>query len=251
MPDLFHFLRNQDHGFLKLVAEKWGIEPPAGNSPNSLQVLISAMSDPAAIREILELLPEDVHKALNFIPRSDGKIPWSTFERNFGEIREMGAGRRDRERPDMNPISVSERLWYYGLLGRSFFDEKSSPQEFTFIPEEIFLALTSQPAKTVLPPGRPAEKESLPVKFFSTDRIIDDICTLLAALRKNQPFVYRLSKNEPGYMDFIQTILRLSRVISGNGLPVPELTRKMLESPRGETLFDIATAWHLSTEIKD
>ena len=140
MPDLYHFLRNQDFGFIQLVAEKWGVELPAGNSPDRLQILISAMSDPDAIREVVELLPEDSLKALNFILQSDGKIPWLTFERKFGEIREMGAGRRDREHPDMNPASASERLWYYGLLG-DHFSMKSHPRR----------SLRSSPRKFTLP----------------------------------------------------------------------------------------------------
>ena len=251
MPDLYHFLRNQDSGFIQLVAEKWGVVLPTGNLPDRLQTLISAMSDPAAIREVLELLPEDSLQALNFILQSDGKIPWLTFERRFGEIREMGAGRRDRERPDMNPSSASERLWYYGLLGRSFFDEKPSPQEFAFIPEEIYLALNSQHAKSNLLPGRPIGKESISVKFFTTDLIVDDICTLLAALRKKQPFEYFLSKKDPDYADFIQTNLRHCKVISDNGLPVPEATRKLLESPRGEVLYNFASSWLSSTKIND
>ena len=83
------------------------------------------------------------------------------------------------------------------------------------------------------------------------DLIVDDICTLLAASRKRQPFEYSLSKKDSGYAVFIQTNLRQCRVIGDNGLPVPEVTRKMLESPRGEVLYNIASSWLSSTKIND
>jgi hypothetical protein len=196
-------------------------------------------------------LPADARNALNFILQSEDKVPWLAFERNYGKVREMGAGRRDRERPDLKPTSAAERLWYCGLLGRSFFDEKPSPQEFAYIPKEIFYVLTSQKTKAGLPPGRPAEKDSLLYKTFSTDRILDDICTLLAALKKKQPFEYHLSKEEPSYKVFIQTILSQSGIINENGLPVPENTRKLLESTRSEALYSIATTWLSSSRIND
>ncbi len=251
MPDLYHLLRNQDQGFIQIIADLWGIEHPVGNSQNALQTVISTMNDPSALKEVLEILGKDAQNAMDFIIQAGGKVPWLVFERRFGEVREMGAGRRDRERPDLNPTSVAERLWYYGLLGRSFFDEKPSPQEFAYIPDEVFNVLNSQSSKSALLPGRPIEKETIPYKIFSTDRILDDICTLLAALRKRQPFSYHLSISEPAYSIFIQSILRQGGVLGDNGLPIPENTRRLLESARGETLGRVAEMWLSSPDIND
>ena len=59
------------------------------------------------------------------------------FTRKYGDIREAGAGKRDREKLYLQPASAAEILFYRGLLARAFFDTKKGPQEFAYIPDDL------------------------------------------------------------------------------------------------------------------
>ena len=54
-------------------------------------------------------------------------MPWAGFTRQFGDVREIGAGKRDREQPYLAPASAAEVLFYRGLLERAFFDTDKGP----------------------------------------------------------------------------------------------------------------------------
>ena len=49
----------------------------------------------------------------------------------------MGPGRRDRERPDREPASTVEILWYRGFVARAFFDTSRGTEEFAYIPTDL------------------------------------------------------------------------------------------------------------------
>ena len=95
---------------------------------------------------------------------------------------------RPAKHPHLKPASTSEVLFYRALIARAFFDTDKGPQEFTYIPDDLFAILhvgaTGQsPLPKTEPLGRgamPGEKAHL---IPATDRILDDATTLLAALR--------------------------------------------------------------------
>ena len=126
MPDLTHTLQGQDLSFLRMVARAWGIDLSAPDVHTALPVLVQALTDRALFEEILEALPRQQVEILAEVSRSGGKLPWPRFVRKFGDVRSMGAGKRDRERPDLNPASPVESLWYRGLIGRAFLRGESN-----------------------------------------------------------------------------------------------------------------------------
>ena len=63
----------------------------------------------------------------------------------------MGAARRDREKPHLNPASPAEVLFYRALLFRAFFNTDKGPQEFAYIPDDLL--------ELVGPPGHIPERE--------------------------------------------------------------------------------------------
>ena len=137
MPDLLQTLLKYDPGHLKIVAGFWGIDIHTQNAASVAEQLAASLLDRETVRETLELLPADGRAALNFLINSNGKSEWTGFARQYGEIREMGEGRRDREKPHQNPISTSEILFYRGLLAKAFFDSGKGAQEYAYIPEDL------------------------------------------------------------------------------------------------------------------
>ncbi len=146
-------------------------------------------------------------------------MPLGTFTRRFGDVREVGPGKRDREQPHLHPNSATEILWYRALLAKAFFDTDKGPQEFAYIPDDLFMALDfagfvgpenfdqeetthdeeqdidqGEPTENVAPvaslaaqkddvAGRPASPTEKTFPIPASDRLLDDACTLLAALR--------------------------------------------------------------------
>jgi hypothetical protein len=181
MQPLLHTLQDRDLGHLRIVAELWGLELPPGSPLEISRALASAMLDPATLQEVVEGLPPDAGQTLQALKAAGGRMPLADLVRRFGPLREIGAGRRDRERVWRQPASPLESLWYRGLLARAFADSLTGPIEYGFIPSDVLGLLKPEPAAEA-PLGCPAAQ---PAKFVQADDSApDDAVTLLAALRR-------------------------------------------------------------------
>ena len=138
MPDIYHTLLGHDLGHLQIIAELWGIELESNELDKATKKLAASLLDPERLDELMDSLTPPAREALNALTESNGRIPYANFVRQFGDIREMGAGKRDRERPHLKPSSTSEVLFYRGLIARAFFDTDQGPQEFAYIPDDLF-----------------------------------------------------------------------------------------------------------------
>ncbi len=185
MPDLLTSLQKHDLGHLRILAELWGLELDSTDIESAAKELSASLLNPDLLAETLEILPPEAKTALTALTDNSGRIPWVEFKRRYGEIREMGAGKRDREKPHLNPISPAETLFYRGLLARAFFDTSNGPQEFAYIPDDLFELIKVEEGKksTSEPLGRPALPREKTKSYPATDRILDNATTLLAALR--------------------------------------------------------------------
>lgn len=250
MLDILNSLSGQDLGFLKIVANAWGIEIKAPDAYKARQQLATAMDNPDLIKEMYETFPETTKKAFDFILENDGKIPWVKFIREFGDIQTMGAAKRDRERPDLHPKTPTEFLWYRAFIGRAFFSTENEPQEFVFVPEEIFNLLKPIQVLSEQIPGRLATEKEYQFRLPAMDRIIDDICTVLAASRNN----FEL-EDIKGFLsiplEFLREILRTLNLLSENEEINSELVRQHLELPRNEALLQIFLTWFKSSSLEE
>ncbi len=143
MPDVYHSLLGHDLGYLHIVAELWGIELKTNDIDSAAKELSTSLLDPERIADLITSLPIQAREALHALTESNGRIPYATFIREFGDIREMGAGKRDREHPHLKPSSTSEVLFYRALIARAFFDTNNGPQEFAYIPDDLFSMISN------------------------------------------------------------------------------------------------------------
>ena len=111
MPDLFHSLLKQDIGHLHIIAELWGFELKSINADGALEELSAALLKPALFTEVVDSLSSEADSAIAALVNSGGRMPWPTFTRKYGEIREAGAGKRDREKLYLKPTSPAEILY--------------------------------------------------------------------------------------------------------------------------------------------
>jgi hypothetical protein len=239
MPDLYHTFLKYDLGHLRIVAGLWGLELESNDADSAAEELASALLDPEPVHETMEILQPDALTALKALAASNGKMEWSSFARRSGEIREMGAGKRDREHPHLKPISSAETLFYYGFLAKAFFDSEKGPQEFAYIPEDLLelLKLEGFEEKKGEPLGRPATPVEKAFETPASDRILDDATTLLAALRLGKSDL----QTDPQLAELLMAVGLLKK-----GAPQAEKVKAFLEASRPDALKLLVEAWKSS-----
>jgi hypothetical protein len=183
MLTLLHALQDEEPDHWRVVAQSWGVEYPV-SARDPLAELIVSILDPQRIADRYRELPPPSREAVDALRKAGGKIPAADFVHRYGEIRSMGAARRQREQPWLNPVSVSERLWYSGWIGRAFIRAGSGVQEYFFLPGDLE-ALIPAGAGDSAPFGnllsyQPARHERI---IRTESRAAEDACTLLAFMR--------------------------------------------------------------------
>jgi hypothetical protein len=262
MPDLSQSLQHNDLGHLRIVAGIWGVELKSRETQAALNELTTAMLNLQLAADIVESLPAEARSALDALGEAGGKIPWAAFARRFGEIREVGPGRRDREQVFLNPISPAETLFYRAVLARAFFDTSNGVQEHAYIPDDLYALIYPERNKGnqgkersirplaaarpgLAPVGHPAERKERARPVPPTDRLVDDTTTLLAALRMgHEPPETRVP------VQVVRQFLSAAKIIM-NGNPQIEPVRMFLEADRQTALEILSRAWRASESFNE
>jgi hypothetical protein len=280
MPNLVQSLQGRDIGFLRIVARLWGIELTASGINKVSEELARTILDPKNFLEMIDSLPADAQIALEVLVNAKGKLPWVTYARRYGEIREAGPGQRDREQGYLDPISPAEVLFYRALIAKAFFDTPAGAQEHAYIPNDFPNILSQEPhspvsnsaditervgpqyhvditaasAKPSEPLGHPASTRERALQVPASDWLIDDATTLLAALRMGLPLPDTLIPPKV-VLDFLSTskIIPLSYMKdkpTGN-TPIFEEARRFLEATRKNALEMLVRAWQESETFNE
>jgi hypothetical protein len=272
MPDLLHSLLKQDIGHLRILAEFWGLELDSITADDAREELSASLLDAELASELIDSLSPQANSAIHAVIDEGGRIPWATFARQYGDIREMGPGKRDRERPHLKPASTSETLYYRGLLARAFFDTDKGPQEFAYIPDDLLELLNNifyeegseeTPPSPVKPSnvpnivetsealGRPASPGERGRDILANDFLLDDATTYLAALRMGRNLESAgLPAIAQEQTQVFQSLLTTANLIKDN-IPQTEAVKSFLECPRNEALKMLQEAWVESVSFNE
>jgi len=251
MPTILETIREYEEDVLLMIAEAWGIDIELDFRIGTAEQITTHISKDQTREEMFNSLSDKSFQALKMLTEENGKISWDQFTRVFGELREMGAGRRERERPDRAPVSVTETLYYKALIGRAFFETGHGLYEFVFIPDEFFQIL--KPAQSQVAPN---SFKQVPVHLvektlLSNDYIIDQACTVLAGLRIGLtvkeiiPFTLGIPSS------FLINLLKETKIITGRLEFSSEKVKRFLETGRGSALTQLAKVWKSSQEIDE
>ncbi len=251
MPTILDTIRDYDEDILTMIAETWGIEIDFKGKASPAEQLAAFIHQGEMTDEIISALPENSKKGLKTLIKEGGKIQWDQFTRKFGELREMGAGRRERERPDRNPVSATEVLFFKALIGRAFLETSQGLFEFAFLPDEIhqFLKPTHTPAS--LPTINQVPERQVEKKLISNDKIIDTATTILAGLRTGLSAQELISFTSNLPYPFLIGLLNELELVTGDQVSNTEKVKIFLESERGPALIQLAGAWKNSQEMND
>jgi hypothetical protein len=169
---------------LRVIARFWDVELTAGRRLDVAAQLAEAMAVSETVTAAWDALPEDQRQALDALLAAGGPMPLKVFAREWGEIRAMGPGRMERERPWREPISPLEGLWYRGFVAHAFEQGTEGTYEAVFVPPELreylVVASASADALTFSPIPEPSSVCS------AGDVLLDDACTMLAYLQNER-----------------------------------------------------------------
>jgi len=155
------------------MADLWEAPIEATSADQVAEALAAFMTQPEHTQAAYQALPADARAALDALIAARGRMPAATFERRFGQIRPMGPGRLERERPWLAPASPAEALWYRGFVFRAFDRAAGAPVEVFFVPAELYEALAQDEALDLRasPPAPPSGPQDAP--------LLDDLTTLM------------------------------------------------------------------------
>lgn len=249
MPGLEHSLEGHDLAYLRSVADIWRLELDAPDARRAAEQLGAQLS--AILTNEPDLIPPACQPALQALAAAGGRMPWLQFVRSFGELREMGPARLEKERPQRNPISITEQLWYRGLLGRAFFEAPTGPVEFAYLPDEV-LALMPPPEAAQIQLGRPARPDERAVVHSVSDGVLDEATSLLATLRTGKS-LDEIAELESWQVqgNLLQALLREAGLVDAAGKVNASAARNWLEMERGDALLALVTAWLHSDELNE
>ena len=122
MPTILETIFDYEPDILMAIATYWGIDLQIDHRRSIAEQLAEFLANPEEAQEIFSALTDDEKKAIRRIASRQGRVFWDQFTREFGPLRDMGAARREKERPHAVPHSVTESLYYKGWIGRAFFE---------------------------------------------------------------------------------------------------------------------------------
>jgi hypothetical protein len=249
MTDLWHSLLKSEYGYLRIVAEKWGFDFTAPDAREGIDLVVEGMLKDDLLSSITETLEPPEQEVLIWLDGQGGKLPWDQLTRRYGQVREMGEGRLERERPDLEPISPLESLWYRALIARGFFEGETGPQEFGYLPDDLRGKIMPNLNPNRVPTreedficrvAAPRERaEILPGSGF----ILDQLCSLLAGIRIGQdPAIHLPDLTEP-QEGFYRDLARAAGLLHEPNQVLPESIRDLLELKDPDGLEKLWLCW--------
>ncbi|MBN1966344.1 MAG: helicase-associated domain-containing protein [Anaerolineae bacterium] len=277
-------LRAYDPVMLSVIAARWDVDLESYSVTDITALLIQAMLNPDNAAATWDRLDDDQRGAMQTLLGAGGTMAAHLFGRMFGEIREMGPGRLEREKPYLEPANVAETLFYRGLIARGFDEATAGPQAVIYVPDDLAAVLPAHVTGFDLSaddgdedflPEVDADEDWIvaadePEELFSADTsLVDDLTTLLAYVQVAavaekddgtlpeahvetlRPF---LLKSDPERLRFMLGLARaLGLLAPREGLlrPVSQSARRWLEAPRSEQVRLLAVGWRESAAYNE
>lgn len=277
MRALLPTLLDHDLALLAVIARRWDVELEGLERTAAAERLAAAMLDGTRAAAEWARLTDNERGALQtLLSAPDHKMTESQFSRLFGEIRQMGPGRREREKPYLNPSGPVEALYYRGLIALAVAEGKTGMQPFMYVPGDLAAVLPSHETgfdlqgtdertegDTTIGTADPGS-----VRLAKTT-LVDDLATLLAYLQisrvpaeKNALLqqvndglaVYWLGEPGPAWIALLIGLasgLGVAATEDGIFKPVPAQARRWLEETRPRQVRALAEAWRDSILFND
>ena len=251
MPALLKTLLAADLDLLSRIARAWGLDSLPEGKTASANRICQIMLDESVFQEVIASLPEPIRAAWETLLSAGGHIPTTIFERQFGEIRTLGPSKRERENPDLKPVSISETLWYKGLIGKGFLDLPPEPQEFIFIADELRQLSSSDPQENRKFRIRPAADQKPKNIRLGHTAILDHLTDLLAAIRMQRTLPDGVFTSWGISADYLSGIAKTTRLLGTAGQPDPEKLKHFFSLDRVDAIELLYRDWFVSKTLNE
>ncbi len=253
MPTFTESLQGKDLGHLQIIGNLWDVDLTEQDPRLAILQLSAFLVNSTTLQTMLSNLPTEAKTALDDLVQHKGRLAWAQFSRQYGDVREMGAARRDREKPYDQPSSISEVLWYRGLIGRTFFDAAGGVEEFAYVPDDLLELIPASTVRGSYVIARQAAAQEYASICRVSDRLLDQLCSLLAALRLGLSLEDRIEipGGEVLTAEFAKLLLKSTNLLDKSDTPAPEPVRLFLDAKRGEALVQLYKAWKQSKVINE
>jgi hypothetical protein len=284
MKKLLSSLRDSDSAVLPVIAQVWGVDIARLDADEVIPALTEALLDPERAAQVWERLDDAQRGALQtLLGGRAGKMPLPMYERLYGEIRKMGKGAIEREKPHENPASPAEALFYRGLIYEGFEQVQTGARTVVYVPSDLIEALpthkTAYDDLDELPPdeGQPAadlarideiDPELLEHITPTDTSVVDDLTTLLAYLQTASgtvdqgllatadrealsPHLINPDAERLAFLFRVALSAELIEFQDDQIYPRRAEVRRWLEGKRSAQLKHLANAWRDSTSYRD
>jgi hypothetical protein len=167
---------------LEAIAEGWGVSLTDEQAREIVDCLAKEMTSDEALHMVLRQLTDVELEALAFVAQT-GQVRAHVLARRYGVVRRLGPGRLEWEQAWHNPGSAAERLWFLGLIHRTYGQDEKYLGEVFFVPPEILAAL---PPMSVAKPVFQVERaRTPPIVRHDLDALARDAFVILSHLRNH------------------------------------------------------------------
>jgi hypothetical protein len=291
MRTVYQMLVANECAPLNALGEIWGFKlPRRDDSPErAMRMIGEVMLTPANVDRVWAMLSDAERGALHTLlgARGGSVMVDKLFMALHGGIRDLGEGGIDREKPHLEPQTVTEGLFFRGLVGRAY--ETNPPRRVFYVPSDLIgLLIGMKTSYHDLPDdggALPIETEDEPLSVeILPDRtatqpadtaLVDDLTTLLAYIRLRAPALTppadgmslesraltepavlspHLLHDNPARAAFLFAVgaaADLITVQADRAYLEQARARRWLGLPRGEQVRELFEAWRANPRLLD
>ena len=287
---LIEALKKYDLHLLQIIANRWDADVDQKDAKKATKQLAKVMLDGEKAAVEWERLQDDERGALQMLIATPTKrMPKAQFERLYGDIRQMGPEKRQREKPHLKPNGKAEVLFYRGFVHLAFDEGKAGVQPFVYVPDDLAATLPTHQAGYDLSKPDPGEdlpplpddelaeamlselvlEEDPPHLHRADTSIIDDITTLLAYVQTHtvlldqgyvpddvqqdiiSNFIGQTSEKRTAFILYLLVEMQLLADVNGQLQTQRDQVKSWLDAPRTSQMRQLVMAWHDSTAYNE
>ena len=252
MASLYDTFRDYEIDLLEMISEQWGIYDEINWRKEPAKQISNLLDNSALFNEIISTLPPSTKKAFQNLLENGGRVARDLYARSSGDVREMGAAIREKNRPDRSPENDAEFLFYYGLIALAFFENNGETREYYFIPDEFLHFSEAVKRSTEKPDLNPVAEQNL--KEITNQPALSMLHMLalqLAILRGKIPQIEseKIISSRPA--PFINALLHENQIIENNDPVSTEKLKYILLAEANTLLAELFNTWYKSDRIND
>lgn len=247
--------------FLSVIASYWLRLQSTPNYEELIRMLCERMLDPKALQRFINNPDnEDLAAGIRLLISSQGQAEAEAFEDLMGPFRIAGMDKILREKMWLSPVSVTEKLWYRGIIYRENRIVGDELKDCYILPDDLlnkFSSITQSgadtPTKSMMPvltvrPAIPSETANISVQ----DQKLPDILCLAAALKRdNKPIIIPGIDLSDNYRSFLEMLLRDSGFFADDMDADSEAIRSFMVQNRISAQIRLTDIWRHSSDYSE